>query len=198
MTTERGIAVVSRAMSHLVISALHRSMPEAEISMGPPHDQQGASHDTPRVNIYLVNVAHDSTLRSNALPTRDEPADLVATPTVALELHYLVSFFGPPEPAQLMAGVVELAFHERPHLDAELIAEAVRSTPALQGSNLDRQDPSVRIQRQHLSLNEISSLGSGLFRGAYTLSTLYAASPVLLTGEIAPPSVVPSVSYSPD
>ena len=192
MTTTKGIAVVTQAMYHLISSVVHAGVPGAEVTMVPPEKQAGASSDTPRVNLYPIQVVQDPFLNRERLAPGEEGRPLAAGPTVALDLRYLVSFFGPSFAAQTMLAAVELAFARSPYLVEALIGRAVQGTPDLHGSGLEDQQPPVRFSRYPLTLEELSGFWSGFFESPYTLSVVYEASPVILGGPTTAPAPHPT------
>ncbi len=111
-------------------------------------------------------------------PLASGPTTATATP---LKLLYLLSYFGPPQKAQLMLGATELALHQRPVLEPTLIREALDNHPDLQDCGLDQQEERMRMLPSALALDELTRLWSCLGPTPYTLSTLYEASVLTLT-----------------
>jgi hypothetical protein len=181
MTTYQGIAAVTQTLSYLIGSAVRSVLPEATVSLSPPEVQPAASRDVPRLNIYLVQVMPEPTMRSADLPIRAANGQLITPPQVALRLRYLFSFFGPMTGAQIMLGATEIALREHGVLDAALIRQALTGHPELAGSGLENQSPPVTVQPSTISLEELSRFWSGFFQASYTLSTVYEAAVVLLT-----------------
>ena len=184
MTTYQGIAAVTQTLSYLVGNAVRAVLPEATITLSPPEVQPAAARDVPRLNIYLVQVLPEPTMRSADLPARAANGQLIKPPQVALRLRYLFSFFGPMAGAQIMLGAAEVALREHGILDAALIGQALAGHPELAGSGLEAQAPPVTMQPSTTTLEEFSRFWSGFFQAPYTLSTLYEASVVLLTSAL--------------
>lgn len=184
MTTYQGIAAVTQTLSYLVGSAVRAVLPEATVTQSPPEVQPAASRDVPRLNIYLVQVLPEPTMRSADLPMRAANGQLTTPPQVALRLLYLFSFFGPTARAHLMLGAAEIALREHGILDAALIGQALTGYPELAGSGLENQAPPVTVSPSMITLEELSRFWSGFFQAPYTLSTLYEASVVLLTSPL--------------
>ena len=184
MTTYQGIAAVTQTLSYLVGNAVRSVVPEATISTSPPEVQPAASRDIPRLNIYLVQVLPEPTMRSADLPMRDANGRLTTAPQVALRLRYLFSFFGPMAGAQMMLGAAEIVLREHGVLDAAVITQALDGHPELAGSGLEYQSPLVTVRPSTVTLEELSRFWSGFFQASYTLSTLYEASVVLLTSAL--------------
>ena len=80
MTTYQGIAAVTQTLSYLVGNAVRSVLPEATVTLSPPEVQPAAARDVPRLNIYLVQVLPEPTMRSADLPmrARQRPADHAA------------------------------------------------------------------------------------------------------------------------
>lgn len=184
MTTYQGLAVVTQTIYHLLATAVRAAVPGAHVSMVRPEEQPAGARGEPRANLYLVQVLEEPTLRTSDLPLRNVGGQLLATPRVARNLRYLISFFGPSPQAQLMLGATDVALHERAVLTPELILEAVADHPVLQTSGLDAQAPPVRIVPVDVPLEELSRFWSGIFQAPYTLSTFYEASTVILESSL--------------
>ena len=184
MTTYQGIAAVTQTLSYLVGNAVRSVVPEATVSTSPPEVQPAASRDVPRLNIYLVQVLPEPTMRSADLPVRDASGRLTTPPQVALRLRYLFSFFGPMAGAQMMLGAAEIVLREHGVLGTALITQALAGHPELAGCGLEDQSPPVTVRPSTISLEELSRFWSGFFQATYTLSTLYEASVVLLTSAL--------------
>jgi hypothetical protein len=188
MTTYQGIAVVTQAFGYLIGTAVRQAVPEAVVTLDPPEQQPAASRDEPRTNVYLVHVERDPVFSMADLPMRDPKGTLVGTPQVALDLRYLVSFFGPPPKSHLMLGAVQIAVHEQAFLTPKLITAACADRPDLHGSRLEDQLPPVQLAAREVSLEELTRFWSGFTNARFTLSVLFEASPVLLaTDDVIPP-----------
>lgn len=190
MTTYQGVAVVTQCIKYLVESSLRAAVPEALVTTDPPEQPAAAARDAARVNIYLVQVVPDATQRNADLPTRSPSGQLVATPKAAIDLRYLLSFFGNPPQSHLMLGAVEVALREQAYVSAALIAAATADHPELQASGLEQQAP-VRLAPQAISLDELSRFWSGFVQSPYTLSVLYEASTVVLASGSSTAATLP-------
>jgi hypothetical protein len=191
MTGFQGIGAVTQTLAYLVGTAARAAVPESTLTTMPPEQTPSGARDAPRVNVYLVQVSPDPTRRSQDLPLRDPTGRLVSTPTVVLNLRYLISFFGATAPAHLMLGAVELALHEHATLDPPTIQAALTHHADLAAAGLDRQTPPVRLTPAPANLEELSRFWSGFFQLPYTLSTLWDASMVILQSAASPPAPLP-------
>jgi hypothetical protein len=181
MTDYRGIAVVTHTLRQIAERALRTQVPGSTVTLARPEERAGEQLHNPRLNIYLVQVTVDPTLRHNDLPTRNSNGHLLSVPEIPLLLRYLFSYFGPEEKAQMMLGAVEIALHQTPELGPGDIIEAVGKQPDLEGSSLDTQQPPVRIVPVPMPLEELARFWSGFFNAPYTLSTVWDASAVILS-----------------
>jgi hypothetical protein len=154
-----------------------------------PEENASEQDNELRLNIYLVQVDFEPTMRNNDLPTRDQNGHLVQVPEVPLVLRYLFSYFGPEEKAQEVLGATEIELHSNPFLAPADINAAVEAHGHLQGSGLDVQQPPVRIVPSPMSLEQLSRFWSGFFHSPYTLSTLYDIAPVIMKKE--QPTIAP-------
>lgn len=190
-TTYKGIAATTQTLGYLVSTAVLAAVPEATVTLARPEEPAAGSANAPRVNIYLVQVIPDPTMRSNDLPTRDEKGNLVTLPTAPVNLRYLLSFFGASEKAHLMLGAVEVALRSRAVLDSTIITQALTGHPELQDSGLASQLPPVRLVPSSVSLEELARFWSGFLQMPYTVSTLYEAMTVILTASDSPTATLP-------
>src|SRR5260221_8701907 len=81
------------------VAPLNQAGAAAVISNGSmttklPDAPGGANAADPRINLYLYQVTGNSAYRSADLPTRRPDGTLTERPQAAMDLHYLVSFYG--------------------------------------------------------------------------------------------------------
>lgn len=137
------------------------------------------------VNLYLYQVVSNGAHLNDDLPTRRSDGTLVRRPQMALDLYYLVSFYGNDadlEPQRLM-GSVTRALHARPILTRDAILKTLQQSdapPWLALSDLADQIERVRFTPMLLSLEDMSKIWSVFFQTKYALSMAYAGSVVLL------------------
>ncbi len=188
MSTHSAIAAVTATLHRRLREALQVTGLNADVS----HTRPGTTNAFPNkvgVHLYLYMVTPNAALRNVDLPTRDDRGRIVGRPTVALELHYLLSFVGDEalhEP-QRMLGAVAIDLHANPVLTPDEIRLATQATPELAGSRLEQQIERVRLTTEAINLEEFSKLWSVLFQTQYLLSAAYKASVVLLEADVEPP-----------
>jgi len=194
MSNVLAIAAVTEALSNLVESYLPRSLVGGYgMSTTSPDDTPNLAN--PGVNIFLYQVSPNAALRNADLPTRTGTAkgsSLLRRPQAALDLHYLLTFYGNPkvlEPQRLL-GAATLALHAHPVLtrsDIQAVQSPTGPDSFLKTSNLDTQSELIRFTPIVYSIEELSKLWSFLLKVDYVLSTAYVASVVLIDDEDVTP-----------
>jgi hypothetical protein len=148
-------------------------------------DSSSGNTGQPKVNLYLFQITPNAAWRNRDLPTRTSESQLIQRPRAAIDLHYLLSFYGNDselQPQRLLGQVVR-AMHSQPVLTREMIRDTVGGTSYLAGSNLDEEVELVKFTPLLFSLEELSKLWSILFQTPYALSIAYQASVVLIESE---------------
>ena len=194
MSNFLAIATVTATLQHVLQSVIGADVPGAKATMVRP-DAPGHGVPEVGVNIFLYQITPNAVLRNLDLPTRSSDGKPGQRPTAALDLYYLMSFYGKEgqlEPQRVLGSVVR-QLHSRPLLTRQMIRDTV-TNPAysyLAASNLaDAIDP-VRFTPLGLSLEELSKLWSVFFQTPYALSAAYRASLVLIEEELTPHSALP-------
>lgn len=157
----------------------------------------------PAVSIFLARVTPNGALDNTDLPFRRSGGDVMQQPTTALNLHYLISFYGEEEhlePQRLM-GVVVRELHSESILTHDSIRQAVQKAKNdlhdsngqlfLQFADLADQVELVKFTHVSLSAEELSKTWSVFPDIAYSLTLAYDASVVLIDGELTPKTPLP-------
>src|SRR5215208_4441545 len=137
MSNYLAIATVTATLSRALTAAVGADVPGAAVTTLRPDDSTNGTPDT-GVNVYLYQVTPNATWRNADLPTRREDGQLVQRPQVALDLQYLLSFYGNEvqlEPQRLLGSVVR-TLHTRPVLTRQMIRGTVSDVIFLTNSNL--------------------------------------------------------------
>ncbi len=195
MSNFRAIATVTATLALEVLQgAASAAVPGATVTMTRP-DAAGGGPPAARVNLYLYQISSNAAWRNNDVPTRNSNGELVQRPRVALDLHYLLTFYG--DEAQLetqrLLGSVALAMHVKPMLSRDMIRNTIVNPayPFLAQSDLADEIELVKFTPLPLSLEELSKLWSVFFQTQYALSMAYQATVILIEGEETPRSVLP-------
>jgi hypothetical protein len=192
------IATVTAALQSLLQGAVGADVPGATATIVRP---DGSDNGLPGagVNIYLYQVTPNSAWRNADLPTRTGDSRLIQRPRVALDLHYLLTFYGAEallEPQRVL-GSVARTLHAQPVLTRSHIQETIEALTDddpnhfLGDSNLAEEVELVKFMPLSLSLEELSKLWSVFFQTPYTLSMAYLATTVLIETDESPQRTLP-------
>lgn len=181
MSNFLAIATVTAVIKEALQAAVHAAVPGAVVRVGPPRAPTPSTG--PEVCLYLYQVTPNASLRNQRLPTRDERG-LLQPAEAAIDLHYLISFFGDQDLAsERMAGKVVEHFNTFPVLTPQQVDSAIHHQGPhsfLSASDLARAQEPVRVTPTYLTLEELSKLWTVFFQVAHRLSLQYIAGPVLI------------------
>ena len=191
MSNFLAIATVTAALKRILTAAVTRAVPGmvlgTAVSTFRPNDLASITPSNPSVNIYLYQTTPNVAWRNDDLPTRRSDGRLIQHPQAALDLHYILTFYGDEsqlEPQRLL-GIVTRTLHSQPILSRQIILNTI-SDPLLTylaDSDLADQIDLVRFTPVSLSTEELSKIWSVLFQVSYTLSAVYQGTVVLIEGE---------------
>ncbi len=192
MSNYLAVATVTATLQHMLDPVIGTDVPGARATTVRP-DTPGHGVPDVGVNIFLYEIAPNAGLRNMDLPTRSSNGEAVQRPAAALDLHYLMSFYGDDsklEPQQVLGSVVRY-LHSRPLLTRKMIQDTVTAFSFPNPSNLADTVEPVRVSPLSLSLEELSKLWSIFFQTPYVLSTAYRASLVFIEEELTPVTPLP-------
>jgi hypothetical protein len=180
------IAAVTATLRHLIQGAFDTDAPGVAGARVTHIKPSAPSADLPQTgaNIFLYQVTPNTYGRNADLPTRAPDGSVVQRPRAALELHYIISFYGDEtnlEPQILLASAVR-ALHASPVLTRAAIAAMLADPTFLFLAKSDLGDAAdlVRFSPNALSLEEMSKLWSIYFQTPYALSVSYLGTMVIL------------------
>lgn len=182
MSNALAIATVTTALAEIIRTAAQSIVNGAEVVTGRPDTNAAPGH---RIHLFLYQVSPNGAMRNNDLPTRSQDGKVIRRPVAALDLHYLLAFYGSETSleAQRMLGAVVRDLHQRPILTRSMIQSAISSQPFLSGSNLAEAVEQVKFTPLAVSLEEMSKLWSVFFQTPYSLSIAYQGTIVLIESE---------------
>jgi hypothetical protein len=207
MSNFLAIATVTEALRRLLQTAVDTAdVSGAEAKTVRPSGN-GTTDGLPDkgVNAYLYQVSPNAAWRNADLPTRGVDGHMRQRPQAALDLHYLLSFYGNDgdfEPQRLLGSVVR-DLHAQPLLSREGLRQIVTDStasdpidldpphPYLADSDLAEQVELVRFSPVTLNLEELSKLWSVFFQTPYALSVAYQGTVVLIESQAAPRMALP-------
>lgn len=196
MSNFLAIATVTETLRQLLDQAAQSAVSgSSATSVRPAGAAGGVPAGTPNlgVNVFLYQVTPNAAWRNMDLPNRRSDGSLCGRPRIALDLHYLVTFYGQDsklEPQRLLGRIVQV-LHAQPVLTREQIRSAITTVAFLAASNLPDEIELVKFAPLPLSLEELSKLWSIFFQTAYTLSVAYQATVVLIESDVEPRQALP-------
>ena len=195
MSNALAIATVTETLRQILDAVVGATVGGAHATALSPDSPEEAL-PAKGVNIFLYQVSPNPALRNADLPTRAADGTLLRRPQAALDLHYLLTFYGNDATLdqQRLLGAVSLALHANPVLPRSMIQFVQANTAFLNGANLAQQPELVRFVPVNFSLEELSKLWSFLLKIDYVLSAAYMASVVLIeTDDAVPPPPLPAL-----
>src|SRR5437879_920152 len=128
MSNYLAVATVTATLQHMLDPIIGTDVPGATATMVRPDAKPGPGGVPPvGVTIFLYQIAPNAGLRNMDLPARSGNGNAVQRPAAALDLHYLMSFYGDDsklEPQQVLGSVVRY-LHSRPLLTRKMIQDTV-------------------------------------------------------------------------
>jgi hypothetical protein len=198
MSNFLAIAAATATLRQIIEDAIKPDVSGADVSTLRPN-VPATDLPNPGANLYLYQVTPNAAWRNNDLPTRRSSGEPVQRPRVALDLHYLISFYGNEkklEPQRILGSTVR-AIHEQPVLSHQkirsVIKTAVNADPNhfLAKADLDGEPELVKLTPLALTLEELSKLWSVFFQTPYTLSVAYMGTLVLIESRLSPEPSLP-------
>jgi hypothetical protein len=196
MSNSLGIATVTSSLRAVLENAFKSddnfddALPNAQVTTVLPIAVSSSGLPDVGANIFLFQVTPNAAGRNMDLPTRNAQGDLISRPRVALDLHYMITFYGSDdllEPQRLL-GLAVRALNRKPVLSPALVDQAVTqlvtSNPVfafLSRSNLAAASEPIRLTPISLPVDELSRLWSLFsFQSKFSLSIVYIASMLLV------------------
>jgi Pvc16 N-terminal domain len=193
MSNFLAVATVTAALSQALLAAVLPDLDGSTVTTIRPDSNGGLP--TTGVNIFLYQVTPNAAWQNADLPTRRAGGELVQRPQAALDLHYLLTFYGDDTklvPQRLLGSVVR-ALHSKPILTRKLIRDTIAKADFnfLVKSNLADSIELIKLTPITLSLEELSKLWSVYFQTHYSLSVAYLATVVLIESEESTQAALP-------
>ncbi len=198
MSNFLAIASATETLRQIIDGAIREDVNGAAAKAVRP-DAPDNELPNPGVNLYLYQVTPNAAWRNADLPTRRANGELSQQPRAAIDLHYLITFYGNEsqlEPQRLLGSTLR-TLHEQPVLTREKLRSVINAAVAadpqhfLRDSNLDEEVELVKFTPLPISLEELSKLWSVFFQKAYALSVTYQGTVVLIESESRPRPALP-------
>ncbi len=196
MSNFLAVATVSATLRSMVEDAARAALSGVDptVTTGRP-DSLASTNGSPTtgVTVFLYQVTPNAHWSTGDLPTRRGDGSLIQPPRAALDLSYLLTFFGSEtsrEPERMLGAVIS-RLHTEPLLSRERIRRVIATDDDLAESDLDQQVDLVRFVPVSLDLEELAKLWSVFSETAYRLSVVYRGSVVLIEPEVQPRPTLP-------
>lgn len=206
MSNALSIAAVTAVIKNLlenglVSDAIVASVGDVFVSALPPDKIEVGTDERAQINIFLYHVTQNRNVdwispefrdRHSRIGTSDKEKQR-SNPPLALDLHYLLSVYGPKDFQSeiLLCSVMQL-LHRSPIIKSEVIETALKNasetstsgvfSQALTGvsaSDLAKQIGQIKISPEFLNMEESTKIWSAL-QTNYRPSVTYYASMVLI------------------
>jgi Pvc16 N-terminal domain len=190
----------SRINARLVASNVGAVVGGFTVSAGPPDLVRGqAGNDPTQINLFLHQVTPNTGQRNRDQSTRSSLGQLDKRPTLALDLHYLMTAYGAQALfAEVMLGHAALLLHEEPVMSRAQIRTALNPPPPappipaqIAASGIDEQIELIRVQPESVNSEELSRMWSAL-DAQYRPSMAYKVSVALLESNLSPGGALPA------
>ncbi|VVB95214.1 Uncharacterised protein [uncultured archaeon] len=192
MSNFLAIATVTATLCRMLQAGMIKDVTGANATSVRPNPTDSGTPTT-GVNVYLYQVTPNASLRGWDLPTRSSGGELIQRPMVALDLHYLLTFYGEEielMPQRLLGSAVK-TLHAQPVLTRKMIEQTIQEATYLGKSNLADAIETVKFTPIALSLEEMSKLWSVFLQTTYRLSVAYLATVVMIESEDSPQKALP-------
>ena len=193
MSNYLAIATVTATLQRILQDTVQVDVEGARVTTVRP-DNAGRGIPETGVNIFLYRVAPVN-WHNQDLPGRRSTGELQKRPRIALELNYIMTFYGNEvelEPQRLLGSVVR-TMHSQPILKQEAITNTLddSSFRYLRESDLPEQVESIKFAPLGLSTEDLSKIWSIFFQTPYSLSIAYQGSAVLIESQDIPRRALP-------
>jgi Pvc16 N-terminal domain len=194
MSNYLAIATVTAALQRLLQEGIQEDVPGATVTTVRP-DNPGTASQTVGINIYLYQATPNPAWRNADLRTRRPKGDLIKHGQAALDLHYLLTFYGNEqalEPQRLMGSAIRTLV-DQPTLTQDIIQDTIEQSNLtfLSASTLGDQVQLVQFIPSSVTTEDLSRIWSVFFQIPYSLSFAFQGTAVLIQGEKSGKTALP-------
>ena len=200
MSTALAVAGVTAVLRNMLDAWLTQQNANAALggssadvtAVAPDTIELTGANATPRLNLFLHQVSPNGGWRNVDLPSHDGRGRPFASPPLALDLHYLLTAYGPEElQSEVLLGYGMQLLHEVPVLDRREIEDRLPND--LKASQLGRQVEMIKVTPESISTEELSKLWAAL-QAHYRPTAAYHVSVVLIESTAAGAAALPVLS----
>lgn len=181
MSNGLAISTVSAAFQQRLLEAVSPQVGDVKMRLGPPTAKL-SSDGVALVNVHLFRVEPNSHNANTHLATRTSGGAAVAPAQLALNLHYVVSFYGnyeDHEPDRMLAAAM-IALEAEPALSRRTVLAAIEASDMLEDSDLLDALARLRVTRQLNTLDDFSKIWSIFYQVPYAISLVYEVAHVVI------------------
>lgn len=187
MSNYLAIATVTATLQRTLQQTVQLDVEGARVTTTRPENSGGSSETG--ISLYLYHVKRNPALGNADMPPRQRRGELVKRNQLALDLYYLLSFYGNEvelEPQRLLGSAMR-TLEDKAVFSAQMIRETVsdRTFSYLANSDLAEQVEMIRAEFVPISTDELSKVWSVFLQTPYVLSVIYKLTVVLIEGEDA-------------
>lgn len=197
MSNVLAVAAVTTTLRHVLHRALTAGPGQvASADVTTLHPGKLEAQDEAGINLFCYRATPNAAWNTAGLPTRHGNGTVASRPFAALDLHYLISFYGKEdelEPQRLL-GRAAAALAALPMFPRDLVTAAVDHYHHILGflekADLAQAQELVKLSPVSLSLEETGNLWSVL-DAPYRLSLTYLATVAVVTTDLSPRTALP-------
>ncbi len=189
MSDYRAVAGVTVALQQLLQGPAGKAIPGTAVRTGlPSKDPLGGASGM--INVFLYQVGPNADWRNAELPVRDAQGKVIGQAQAALDLHYMLSFYGEEsrQVPQVLLGMAVATLHARPRLFPDDIPKLLDGK-SMEDCGLREQAEVLNFIPEPLSHEELSKIWSVFIQVPYALSIAYRCSVVFIDAGPAPEPV---------
>lgn len=196
MSDYRVIAAATATLQNMLLAAIREAVPGASVANGPPPAKVEHENREGLINVFLYKVEPNPVWRNEELPYRRSDGTLSRRPQLALDLFYLLSFYGDDgkQIPNLLLGAALAALHAEPYPPARYMPQAsVGGDGQLTAAGTDLAGSGLSSQRHALFFSllsgeedEVIQTWTRLLQTSYVLSIAYIGRVVLIEPDLVP------------
>jgi len=184
MSNTLAISAVTEALSALLRTVKDEStLDPTLVTQDPPDRARTPQRNGHQLNLFLYMVSPNPGWTNDDLPFRDGSGQVVSQPTLALDLHYMLTAYGAGDSevdAQHVLAAAMSLVHDNGFIPRETIRAVVTAANStVAGADLADQIELVRVCPERLSDEDLYRLWS-MFQAKYRLSVGYMATVALV------------------
>lgn len=214
MSSALAIAAVTASLKDLLNDGLMdhdlTTLGSFAITAQPPDRVSTGATENNQLNLFLYRVTANSGWRNVGLPSHDAGGTRVATPPLALDLHYLLSAYGAQDlNAEVLLGYAMQVLHDTPVLSRQQLRTALGAPAPVDGTllpgpfgslsavDLADQVELIKVTPVFLSADDLSKLWSAM-QARWRPSVAYSVSVVLIQSQSAARAPLPVLKRGAD